>query len=115
MISLNFDGFAYLIESGQLLNGPLCQPGQTTQCPFVPYAAHERYRIQFTDNLDGTAAIAYFWLECDSSGNCTPHLIAEHDGPGVTYPLRVDASFREPGSTLENVTLVYIKGPKVNP
>ena len=99
-INLNADGRYYLLEGGNLVTGPDINESYGT------YDAHDRFRIQFNDNLDGTAAISYWWIDC-STGPCIPQKI-DHDGAGAKYPLRVDSSFREPNATLENVTRVFI-------
>lgn len=105
-ISLNSDGQVYVVESG---------PPFEVFGPFGdPYTVGERFRVHFKHNFDGTATISYSRVsgQCDPGTVCVDVEFYTHDindGPGPQYPLRVDASFREQGATLANVTLVRIK------
>jgi hypothetical protein len=99
-ISLNYDNNIYILEDGaNIINGP-----------FGTYSPGERFRIRITDNHDGTATISYVKI----SGTCTPGTIcteipiATQTMPSPSYPLRVDASLREPGATISKATLVRI-------
>ena len=101
-ISLNSDGSVYVLESGTALQvfGPFG----------APYTADERFRVKIKDNHDGTATITYSRL----SGSCTPgtgceFVFHESDGPAPQYPLRVNATLREQGATIANVTMVRIQ------
>ena len=100
-ISLNFDGNVYVLESGAVtINGPI-----------EPYTAGQRFRIRITDAHNGTAAISYTKLNgpCLPATICSETVIATQTEPNPTYPLRISTSFREPGATLANVTMVRIK------
>lgn len=100
-LSLNVDGNVYVLESGAVtVNGPI-----------EPYTAGQRFRIRITDNHNGTAAISYTRLDgpCMPATICNETTIATQTEPSATYPFRINASFREPGATLANVTLVRIK------
>jgi hypothetical protein len=102
-ISLNNDDNVYVIESGS----PLVVAG-----PFGnTYTPGERFRVRATDNHDGTATISYSRLTaaCVEGTVCAEDVFHTHVGPSPSYPLRVDATFREVNATLENVTLVRKK------
>jgi hypothetical protein len=100
-ISLNYDGSVYILEDGaQVINGP-----------FGTYAPGERFRLRITDNNNGTASISYFRLVgvCNPGTVCSETPLATQTLPNPAYPLRVEATFREPGATASNVTMVRIK------
>ncbi|MBY0276346.1 hypothetical protein K2Z84_13455 [Candidatus Binatia bacterium] len=74
------------------------------------YSAGDRFRVQLRDNLDGTATVTYVKL----NGACTPGTICSTStlataAKFASYPVRVDASLRDTGATLKNVTLVRIQ------
>ena len=103
-ISLNRDGLFYVIEGGTLVIGP----GMNGS--FGSYAAGERFRVTLLDNADGTATVNYSRL----TGVCTPGIPCPeaifHTHTGLaTYPLRVEASFRETAATLADVRVVRIR------
>jgi hypothetical protein len=100
-LSLNFDGFVYVLE-----NYP-----NYLSAPLGPYAVGDRFRVKITDNHDGTASIKYTRLDgpCVVGTQCAETEIATQTQPNPSYPLRISASFREPNATLSNVTLVRIK------
>jgi hypothetical protein len=104
-ISLNNDNNVYVVEkkTGLPLElfGPLGDP----------YTPGERFRVRATDNHDGTATITYHRLDpgCKAGTPCTGTVIHTHTGTHPSYPLRVDATFREENGTLANVTIVRIK------
>ena len=62
---------------------------------------------------DKTATITYTKLDdpaaCVIGTKCAETEIATQTMASPNYPLRITASFREPGATLANVTLVRIK------
>lgn len=100
-ISLNFDGSVYLVEgAASVVNGP-----------FPAYAPGERFRLRITDNNDGTASISYTRVvgACQPGTVCNETPIGPATLPSPSYPLRIQSTFREPGSTVSNVTLVRIK------
>jgi hypothetical protein len=102
-ISLNNDNNVYVIEGGTPL---------VVQGPFGnPYTPGARFRVRATDNHDGTATISYSRLigACFEGTLCAENVFYTHVGPSPSYPLRVDATFREVDATLDNVTLVRIK------
>jgi hypothetical protein len=100
-ISLNYDGNVYVLENGaNVINGPL-----------GTYAPGDRFRVRIKDNNDGTATISYTRLNgpCTTGTICNETPFATQTQPSPKYPLRIDASFREPGATLSNVTMVRIQ------
>jgi hypothetical protein len=100
-ISLNFDNNVYVLENGAaVINGPL-----------GTYAPGDRFRIRIKDNNDGTATISYTRLngQCVVGTICNETTIATQTQPSPKYPLRIDASFREPGATISNPTMVRIQ------
>ena len=64
-----------------------------------------------TGNFDGTAAITYSRVNgsCVPGTPCPDTVFYTHTGAPATYPLRVDASFREQNATLANVSIVRIQ------
>ena len=101
-ISLNSDGQVYVIESG---------PALAVFGPFgAPYTGVDRFRVKITDRHDGTATISYVRLvgPCTPGTECAEDEFYTHVGAGPQYPLRVNASFREHGATIANVTIVRI-------
>jgi len=103
-ISLNVDGRFYVIESGSLVTGP------DINGSFGTFAAGDRFRVTLTDHSDGTADVIYSRLvgPCTPGTPCPDVPFFTHVSGPARYPLRVDASFREQGATLQNVTLVRI-------
>ena len=106
-ISLNKDGFFYLIENGQFV-----QNGPGFNGSWGQYLAGDRFRVNVKDNSDTnqTATISYSRIvgSCSISGPC-PEVVfyTSQIGPGH-YPLRVDTSFREQGATLSDIRIVRI-------
>jgi len=100
-ISLNYDGNVYVIENGASYVSPV----------LATYAPGDRFRIRVKDNNDGTATISYTRLNgvCKPGTICDETTIATQTSASPKYPLRLGASFREPGSTLSNVTMVRIQ------
>ena len=100
-ISLNANNGVYVLEGGT----PLVVEG-----PFgAPYTPGERFRVRATANSDGTTAtISYTRLANCKDGVCSESLFWTSQAPHPSYPLRVDATFREENATLENVTIVRI-------
>lgn len=99
-LSLNYDNAnAYVLENG----GAVAIPVGT-------YMPAQRFRIEIKDNNDNTATISYARLDvpCLPGTVCLKTPLAVSQGT-VAYPLRVSAMFREPGATLENVTMVRIQ------
>jgi hypothetical protein len=100
-LSLNYDGNVYVLENGATVVSE----------PIEAYTAGQRFRIRITDQHDGAAAIAFTKLVgvCMPATICSEVQIATQTAPNPSYPLRISASFREPGATLSNVTLVRIQ------
>ena len=101
-ISLNSDNNVYVLESGT----PLVVEG-----PFGTYTPGEKYRVRVKQNSNGTATITYARLDpgCTDGMVCTEDVFWTSESPNPSYPLRVDAIFREADATLDNVTIVRIK------
>jgi hypothetical protein len=101
-LSLNYDGFVYVLENGASYISP----------PIEQYVPQQRFRIKITDNNDGTASISYWRLNgpCAVGTICNETQIATQTQPSPAYPLRISTSFREPGATLKDVTIVYMRG-----
>jgi hypothetical protein len=82
--------------------------------PFTPaWFVGEKFRINITDNHDGTASLSFSRLP----SSCTPGLACTasvfypaplETAPTAAYPLRVDASFREGLATVKNATIMRI-------
>jgi hypothetical protein len=100
-ISLNYDGNVYVLENG----------ANVVSAPLGTYAPGDRFRIRIKDNNNGTATISYTRLNgpCTVGTVCNETTLATQTQPSPNYPLRIDASFREPGATLSNVTMVRIQ------
>jgi hypothetical protein len=105
-VSLNVNGRVFILERGNLINGPGAGGSWGT------YAAGERFRVTVADNNDanGTARITYSRIQ----GLCAPgNLCAETPIRTSTrtahYRLRVDTSFREVDATVTDVRLVRVR------
>ena len=104
-LNLHVTGDVYITANGTTtVVGPLTPP----------YVAGEKFRINITDNHDGTASLSFSRL----ASSCTPGLPCAatvlypaplEPAPTAAYPLRVDASFREGPATLKNATIMRIK------
>jgi hypothetical protein len=100
-LSLNFDNAVYVIEKGNVLAGPL-----------PDYTPGERFRIHVVDHNNGTADISFSRLRapCLPNQDCDDPVFYTYPvGTGPNYPLRVDATFREPNASLTGVTIMRIK------
>lgn len=102
-ISLNSDNKVYVLEDGaKTIIGPIGNP----------YTPGERFRIHVVDHHGGTADISY-WRgseSCIAGTFCNETPMYSHPiGTGPSYPLRVDATFREATASLKNVTIMRIK------
>ena len=99
-LSLNYDGNVYVLENGASYVSP----------PLETYVPQQRFRIKITDNNNGTASISYWRLNgpCAVGTICNETQIATQTQPSRAYPLRISASFREPGATLKDVSMVFI-------
>jgi hypothetical protein len=101
-ISLNSDNQVYVLEDGgNTIIGPIGNP----------YTPGERFRIHVVDHHDGTADISYSRHPalCSPGSACSETPITSHVGVGPSYPLRVDATFREAPASVKNVTIMRIK------
>jgi hypothetical protein len=105
VLSLNFSGEVNIVEN---VAGTLAVVGG----PFPNYALGERFRIHVVDHGDNTADISFTRLPAPCSPNlpCTETpLPYTSSAPRPSYPLRVDATFREGPASLANVTIMRIK------
>jgi hypothetical protein len=110
-ISLNFDGHFYLVDGGTLVTATdVNGMAPDVNGSFGTYAAGDRFRVKVTDNFDGTATLTFAKLvgACVPGNPCVEDVFYTHGG-SAAYPLRVDASFREPNATLANVSIVRIQ------
>lgn len=98
-LSLNVNGSVYVLEDGEVLAGPF-EP---------PYYAGERFRIRVWDQHDGKAEIVLQRLvNCEPNGGCEQVTLHTHPTK-FSYPLRVDATFRELNPSLLTASLVNVK------
>ena len=103
-LSLNYDDSnAYVLENGA-----------SVAIPVGKYQPAQRFRIEIKDNHNQTATISYSRIDvpCTEGTPCmtkTPLGVGQVSQMTIAYPLRVSALFREPGATLENVTMVRIQ------
>ena len=100
-LDLAYNGQAYVVQSG-----PPVVP-----TAFGTYSAGQRYRVRVTDNHDGTATLSYSRIigVCPLGTECEEDVFFVLEDVHPRYPLRVDTSFYEQGSTLSDVTIVRIK------
>jgi hypothetical protein len=77
---------------------------------FGLYAAGEKFRLKLTDNLDGTATVSYARLigSCTDGKPCNETVFHTSANP-ITYPVRVDAMFREQNGTVTQARIAYIR------
>jgi len=103
-LSLNYDGNVYVLENG----------ASYVSAALTTYGPNDRFRIRMKDNNDGTATISYTKLDgmCVKGTHCLEIPLATQTQPSPKYPLRIGVSFREPGATLTNITMVRIKDPQ---
>jgi hypothetical protein len=108
------EGIDYAVRLGALGNIGIHELGVEVPPPgpngFGVYGPGDRIRITVTDNLDGTANVAYYLIPaaCSAGPSCTGTLLRSAPTP-VSYPLRVDASLRNQFATLTRVKMVRIK------
>jgi hypothetical protein len=105
---LRGDGNVYIFEGGTKVPGPGPNGSVST------YSAGDRFRVRATDNNDElphTATITYTKLTapCTPGTICAEVQIGTQTASSPSYPLRVDASLRDEGATLANVTMVRIR------
>ncbi len=102
-IVLDSDEQVYIFEGGTKVAGPIGDK----------YKVGERFRVRVTDNHDfpHTATITYTRLtaSCTPGTICAEVQIGSQVAPSPSYFLRVDASLKEEGATLTNVTLARIQ------
>lgn len=85
-------------ESGPLVSG------------FGEYNPLDKFRIKLRDNFDGTATVTYVRITgpCVDGSPCSEELL--HESMNLaTYPVRVDAMFKELGGTVTEARIVRIR------
>src|SRR5262249_20388326 len=104
-ISLASTGQFGIFQSGTPVPGP--SVGGT----WGTYVAGDRFRVHVTSNHDGTATVSYGRLTapCTPGQPCAETVFFTNVTTPATYPLRVDASFRELGDTINDVRVVRIQ------
>ena len=104
-ISLNSDGRVYVVEGGVLA------PGPDVGGSFGTYAAGERFRVTLTNRWDSPGTITYSRImgSCTPGAPCPATVLFTHAGSPATYPLRVDATFREFFAVLSDVRVVRVQ------
>ncbi len=104
-ISLAATGQFGIFESGTPVPGP--GPGGV----WGTYNAGDRFRVTLHSNSDGTASVAYSQITgpCSPGVPCPETTFHTNAGSPATYPLRVDASFREQNDTILDVRIVRIQ------
>jgi hypothetical protein len=77
---------------------------------FGLYTAGEKFRLKLTDNLDGTATVSYSRLigSCTDGKPCN-ETVFHTSANAITYPVRVDAMFREQNGTVTQARIAYIR------
>ena len=105
-------GFAMILRGNGTVD--IFEGGTKVATAVAMYNAGDRFRVRVTDNNDDnphTAKITYTKLTapCTPGTICAEVQIASQIGSSPSYPFRVDASLRDVGATLVNVTVVRIK------
>jgi hypothetical protein len=111
-LSLNWDNSVYILE-----DDPTMPEGVKVNGPLETYEEGTRFRIRIKDNNDGTATLSATKITgaCstptpETPGTKCPELeIGVQTNPGLSYPLRIHASFREDNATISNVQVVRIQ------
>ena len=105
VISLNVDNTVNIVQNGVTILATAPDPYQLT----------DRFRIHIVDRHDGsgTADISFTRLPspCTPGGPCTTEdpIYSLPLGTGPSYPLQIDATFREGPASLVNVMIMRIK------
>ena len=78
---------------------------------FGPYAPGNKFRVKLRDNFDGTATVTFARLTvpCADGSPCVEEPIVPVGTYLATYPVRVDAMFREQGGTVTDARIVRIR------
>jgi hypothetical protein len=101
---LSTGGRVGIVENGTNI------PGPDIDGTFGPYAAGERFRVRLRDNSDGTASVSFSRLVgiCTPGNPCLETVLFTRPA-AVQYPLRIDASLRQEGTTLLDVRVMRIQ------
>ena len=107
ILTLNDIGFGTLVEFGGLLF--VFESGNVVSS-FGSYASGEKFRIKLRDNFNGTATVTYVRITgpCVDGTPCNETVFHTSTNP-ATYPVRVDALFREQGATITDARIVRIR------
>jgi hypothetical protein len=105
-ITFNDIGFGLLLlDNGEIL---ALENGLSVG-NFGPYAAGDKFRLKLRTNHDGTATVSYARITgpCEYGSPCNETVF--HTSPNaITYPVRIDAMFREQGGTVTEAHIAYI-------
>lgn len=99
------DGRVYIFEGGVKVDGP------DVNGSFGTYAPGDRFRISLRANrASNVATITYSRLigACTPGTVCNLSVLRAHPGT-VRYPVRVDTSLQEPGTSLTDVRIARVK------
>ena len=93
-----------------LLNEVLVVENGPAVGTFGPYNAGDKFRVKLKDNFDGTATVSFARLvgPCVDGAPCNEAVFFTSPNP-ATYPVRVDAMFREQGGTITDARIVRIR------
>jgi hypothetical protein len=105
-ITFNDIDFGLLLLLDEILvveNGPAVSN-------FGLYAAGSKFRVKLRDNFDGTATVSYARITgpCVDGAPCNETVFHTSANP-ATYPVRVDAMFREQGGTITEARIARIR------
>jgi hypothetical protein len=77
---------------------------------FGLYVAGDKFRLKVRDNFDGTGSVSYARIigPCVDGSPCNEAVFHTSANP-ITYPVRVDAMFREQGGTITDARIVRIR------
>ena len=77
---------------------------------FGNYAAGDKFRVKLRDNFDGTATVSYARVTgpCVDGSPCNETVFYTSSNT-ATYPVRVDAMFRETGGTVTEARIARIR------
>jgi hypothetical protein len=103
-IRLSVNDEIFIHESGWQVNSGLNPDGH-----FGLFAQDDRLRVAVSDNLNGTADIAYYIVPASCAGPTCPTGPPLRTAGPAPYPFRVDASIRHENGTLSSVRLVRLR------
>ena len=91
-------GEVFVVENGSAVSS------------FGAYAAGEKFRVKLRDRFDGTATVSYARVigPCADGERCIEAVFHTSTNT-ATFPVRVDAMFRDVGATLTDARIVRIR------